>query len=401
MMGEARRHGGTLALLLLAFALALALRLLVWHWHEFYPLGGDEQEYLHQALTLLREHRYEELRLMRPPLYGVFLAGTIYLFDSLVQRLRLVQAIISAATVVPVWLLTAELARWYRPAPSPPQPPTPNPQPPTPNPRPPGWPPLLAALLCALSYTLADYATELLTETLFLFGLTVLLWLLVRAAAPGERRPYSAAAAGLVLGALCLTRSVGVVLLPLGALWLLSIQTGEPGSERSIENRQSKIGNVLVFVLACALVILPWTVRNYATYGGFILVDTTGPENLWLDNDPAGREAVKAQLYALGDDRATRQQLATARGLEAITGHPQHFARKAWGELLAFFALEYTDDMLERPVIWVPPAEVWARLLLGDGLWLLALLAGVVGFCTVQPGPTRAGCWAPGRAIPC
>ena len=89
--------------------LALGLRLLAWRWHELYDLGGDEREYFNQALTLLREHVYVELNLMRPPLYTGFLAAGMYLFDSLVQRLRLIQALIGALTVVPIYLLTQQL----------------------------------------------------------------------------------------------------------------------------------------------------------------------------------------------------------------------------------------------------------------------------------------------------
>src|SRR5215208_1982582 len=133
--------------------LALGLRLLAWRWHELYDLGGDEREYFNQALMLLRNHVYVELNLMRPPLYTGFLAACMYLFDSLVQRLRLVQALISALTIVPVYLLTQRLFG-----------------------RRVGF---IAALLAALSYTLAAHATELLTETLFAFGLTTLFWLLV------------------------------------------------------------------------------------------------------------------------------------------------------------------------------------------------------------------------------
>ncbi|HJZ48405.1 MAG TPA: glycosyltransferase family 39 protein, partial [Roseiflexaceae bacterium] len=135
------------------FLVALGLRLLIWHWHALYNLGGDEREYFNQALTLLREHAYVELNLMRPPLYTGFLAACIYLFDSLVQRLRLVQEIVSALTLVPIYLLARRLFD-----------------------RRVG---LLAALLAGLSYTLADHATELLTETLFVFGLATLFWLLL------------------------------------------------------------------------------------------------------------------------------------------------------------------------------------------------------------------------------
>jgi len=358
------------------FLLALALRLIVWHWRTFYPLGGDEQEYLQQALTLLQERRYVELRFMRPPLYGVFLAGCILLVDSLVQHLRLIQAIISAATVIPVWLLTREAVLAHNS-----------------DGTYAGRVGLLAALLGALSYTLAANATELLTETLFLFGLTILFWLLLRIVrhqhqTNGSGR-WSAAAAGLVLGALCLTRSVALPLLPLGAMWLMlnalmrriptkaQNGTGEEHRHRiPLLHLYAPLG---LFLLMFSLTILPWTMRNYVTYGGLILIDTTGAENLWLDNDPAGREAVKAQLYAMGDERLARQRLATQRGLAVIIEHPDHFRSKAWNELQHFFALEYSDDLRDRRAIWVPPAEVWMRLLLGDGVWLLLILGGSLG----------------------
>ncbi len=384
--------------------LALGLRLLAWRWHELYDLGGDEREYFNQALTLLREHAYVELNLMRPPLYTGFLAACMYLFDSLVQRLRLVQAVISALTVVPIYLLTQQLFG-RRVA-------------------------FIAALLAALSYTLAAHATELLTETLFVFGLALLFWLLV--ATTDNRRPTHLGLeaggwrlvdhhqpqvsslqpqrrqssvvwpilAGLNVGALALIRSVALPLLPLGALWLLANRpTTNDQRPRAISTDAVMVGRShwsfvlrhwsapLCFILGASLVILPWTARNYTTYGALILIDTAGAENLWLDNNPAGsapddplgREAAKKQLYALGDDRAARQRLATSNGTAAIRAHPAWFLQKAWGEAKQFFALEYFDDMRARRAIWVPPLEVWLRLALGDGLWLLLLFGGVIG----------------------
>jgi 4-amino-4-deoxy-L-arabinose transferase-like glycosyltransferase len=389
--------------LVVIFMLALALRLLVWHWHEQYQLGGDEQEYFDQALTLLRTHRYVELKLMRPPLYTGFLAACIYLFDSLIQRLRLIQAIISALTIVPIYLLTRQLFGARRIA-------------------------LLAALLAALNYTLAANTTELLTETLFVFGLTIFFWLLLvtsqgrtlRRSLPLQLRPstssggasgqatggeasttpdslihqstrvltrWSAILAGLTLGALILLRSVALPLLPLGALWLLVRTKNRAHRTRIIVGWRSAVCSLLV-VLCSLIIILPWTARNYLAYGALILVDTTGAENLWLDNnptastptDPLGREAAKRELYALDDDRGARQRLATQNGIMAIAGHPGWFAQKAWVEATKFFALQYFDDMRDRRAIWVPPLEVWLRLLLGDGMWLVLVLAGAAGF---------------------
>jgi tetratricopeptide (TPR) repeat protein len=358
--------------------------LLAWRWHELYELGGDERDYFNQALILLRDHAYVELNLMRPPLYTGFLAACMYLFDSQVQRLRLVQAIISALTIVPIYSLTRQLfGRRVG---------------------------LIAALLTALSYTLAAHATELLTETLFVFGLASLFWLLVSISTTGDQRSTTESRsfvlpigdrwsvvlpllAGLNLGALALLRSVALPLLPLGTLWLL-LQRPTIDDRRTVEHatrwwsvvgRRSSVA--ACFVLGAVLVILPWTARNYASYGALILIDTTGAENLWLDNnplystpaDPLGREAAKEQLYALDNDRAARQRLATTKGTAAIRTHPAWFLQKAWGEAKQFFALEYFDDMRERRAIWLPPLEVWLRLVLGDGLWLLLLFGGVIG----------------------
>ena len=345
-----------LALITLA---GLGLRLLVWRWREFQPLGGDEQEYFNAALILLREWRYQELLFMRPPGYPLFLAASIVLVDSLVQNMRLVQALVSAATIPMVHLLTREVAltldlpiiRARRAG-------------------------LVAALLTALSYTLAANATELLAETLFLFALTTSFWLLVRAGRHGAA--WRAGVAGMAVGLASLVRSMALPLLPLGGLWLFM---GRGGAAWRL---------AATFTLAGCLAILPWTVRNYLVYGGLILIDTTGAENLWLDNDPAGREAVKAQLFALGEDRLARQQLAARAGWAAIRDDPARFAARAWGELLRFFALEHADDMRARPQIWVRPADVWLRLILGDGLWLLLALAGGYGLARGLPPPSGA-----------
>ncbi|HEU4329208.1 MAG TPA: glycosyltransferase family 39 protein [Roseiflexaceae bacterium] len=372
------RHWPLLALMLLA----LGLRLLAWRWHEQYALGGDETEYFNQALTLLRERRYAELNLMRPPLYTGFLAACVYLFDSLVQRLRLVQALVSALTVLPVYALTLRLFGARRVA-------------------------LLAALLTALCYTLAARATELLSETLFLFGLTTLLWLLLGAGDWTPNRPSGrippllwALAAGLALGLLALTRSVALPLVPLGTLWLLARGWRTRATDATAGRtplRRRWWAPAAGFGLACVLTVAPWTLRNAATYRALILIDTTGAENLWLDNNPAastpadplGREAAKRELYALGEDRAARQRLASERGLEAIRSNPGWFLAKAWGEAKRFFALEYFDDMRARRAIWLPPAEVWLRLLLGDALWLLLLFAGASGLWLAEKGGAR------------
>jgi 4-amino-4-deoxy-L-arabinose transferase-like glycosyltransferase len=352
--GERRQRFMLLALLVVA----LALRLKVWQWHALYPLGGDEQDYFNQALLWLQGKGYHDLPLMRPPLYPVFLAGVFRLFDSQVQRVRLVQALISAGTVYLQWPL-ARLALGKADAT--------------------GRAALVAVAFGGLSYTLAANATELLTETTFLFGLTLVFSLLLLAWRANRRRWQIAALAGGCAGLLALLRSVGLPLLPLGGLWLLLGRFARCADGRSAGSRAEIGWAAAAFLLGGALAIAPWTARNMLIYGRPIIVDTTGAENLWLDNDPGGREPVKRALLAMGEDRGARQTVALQRGLAAIAGDPARFVRKMGGEARKLLALEYWDQMRDKPGIWIPPLEVWLRLLLGDGLWLLLLLAGSAG----------------------
>jgi hypothetical protein len=134
-------------------------------------------------------------------------------------------------------------------------------------------------------------------------------------------------------------------------------------------------------------------VRNVLTYGGLIVVDTTGAENLWLDNEPRGREYAKTALYAMGDDRYGRQRLATTQGIQHIRDNPEFFLQKMQREGAAFFGLTGFDDLLQRRAIWVSPGELWSMLLLGDGIWLVVLLAGCMGVCLAPSNPGSGFDW--------
>ncbi len=324
-------------LLFLIFLAALALRLLVCSWHQLYPLSGDEVAFFEQARTFVQGRGYPEQELMRGPLYPLFLTVAFRLFGAEVGVARLLQAGLGAAMVPLLYLWAGR--RYGRTA---------------------GF---LAAALGAAFFPLAVQATFLLTETLFLF-----LFLLGMVVWEGKRPALRAFFTGLLFGMAALTRAVGLPLVLLAA--------GEaffsPGK------KPTRFRLALLVLTGAALVIGPWTVRNAVVHRALILVDTTGSTNLWLDNDPdLGRDRVKAELLRYPEGE--RQSLALRRGLEAILSHLSWFLEKGWREIQKFFSLEYFDDFLARPAIWYPPGEVWARLLLGDGLYLLLLAAGLIG----------------------
>jgi arylsulfatase A-like enzyme/4-amino-4-deoxy-L-arabinose transferase-like glycosyltransferase len=134
---------------------------------------------------------------------------------------------------------------------------------------------LAAAWLVALYPNLIAFTHYLWSETLFTFLLLLGLWWLTRR--PGLPGTGSTAAAGAVFGLAALTRSSIFYFLPLLAAWLVW--------SRPPHGRAALARGALLLALA-ALVVAPWSVRNTRLHGGFVLLDTNGPYNLWRGNGP-------------------------------------------------------------------------------------------------------------------
>ena len=348
-MGEKGARARVDGWLVGALLFGLLLRLLVLSWHWPYPLSGDEAAFFEQARAFVQGKGYHDLELMRGPLYPLFLAVLFRLFGAEVTAARVAQLLLSAG-LVPLLYGWTRLRHGQQAG-------------------------RVAAATAALFFPLALQPTLLLTETLFLSLLALALVVLER----GLTRPSwkSALLCGILFGLVALTRATGlpwVALAAVGLAWQGRVKRGWATGCR--------LGAVVL--VGALLVILPWTVRNALEHRALILVDTTGATNLWLDNDPVlGRDGVKAELLRYPEGE--RQALALRRGLASIRAHPQWFLDKCWRELRAFFALEYFDDFVRRPAIWYPPGEVWARVLLGDGLYLLLVVAGLVGLAGYRP----------------
>lgn len=133
------------------------------------------------------------------------------------------------------------------------------------------WTPLWAAAVAAGYAYLVLYAATLMTET---FYIVLLLWSLnlgmdIGAALQGTV-PVSARrwlGLGLVLGLATLMRQSILPWLPFFFLWLLW------QSRASGQIKPTLRGLILAGLMVLALV-LPWTVRNYAAYGRFLLLNS-------------------------------------------------------------------------------------------------------------------------------
>jgi 4-amino-4-deoxy-L-arabinose transferase-like glycosyltransferase len=363
---------------LLPFTLILALgvRLLLWSAPLHQP-ANDEIEYIAVARDLLAGRGwqfYEHYHWLRAPLYPLFLAGSLWLAKGDLHLAALPNIALSVATVYLNYRLALALVgrRAAR----------------------------LAALISALLWTFATFASLYMSETLFTFLFTAgLLWLVQRPTAGQQRwnvqtlersnvQTLLVLAAGICFGLATLTRSITLLFLPAVALWLFVREFHHRGTE-STEDTQRKTSifsaslwlNPIVFLLAAALAIAPWTVRNYLAYGRIIPVETGLSYNLWAFNEP--RESGDTIFHTLENipNPAERSDYATAKGLARLREDPAILLRKLWPNWVYVVRVKPIEDRFIQENYYsdVGLPLFSAALLCDDALYFVLGLAGLAG----------------------
>ncbi len=129
---------------------------------------------------------------------------------------------------------------------------------------------LIAGLAFALYLPLIIYSADLGTESLFIFLLTAILFLFYQVGK--EHSPGRVFFLGMLVGLASLCRPNGLMLVPalMIAIWLTT------------RDRMQALRRAMVLVVAVAMMILPWTYRNYRLFHKFVLISTNGGANLWF-----------------------------------------------------------------------------------------------------------------------
>ena len=300
------------------------------------------------------------VRSWRAPGYPLMLAAVYGVAGPDHQAVRLVQAILGAATVVLVYLLALRV----RPSAA-----------------------SLAGLAAALYPPLLASANEVMSECLFTGLLVAALWAAVEGRHRGGRR--WAFGTGALIALAGLTRPVGLLAAPA----VLAVAAWEDRAALGAWLRRwaLPLGAGLVVTLA------PWTARNafvhgafvpVATHGGFIVARSNADRPDW--RRPDGWRIDRGEFEAVpGEVERDRRWLR--QGLGWIAGHPIEYLRLAAERFLRFwyfFQPGYNAAFVLAAPFWVCGLMRWGRSP-GFRYPAAVFVLSAAVFCFVLYGSTR------------
>jgi 4-amino-4-deoxy-L-arabinose transferase-like glycosyltransferase len=225
-----------------ALAAALFMALVVFRRQGLVTNIGDPYDYGKIAHGFVTEG-FTKLTRRAASLYPSFLS-VIFGLGGSNATVQLVQCALHAATCALVYLMARQ---WFTPRAG-----------------------LLAGLFCAVHPMLLRYVPDLHMETWLTFFFTLMVW----SAMQFYERPNIRN--GVLLGAVgtIATLSKGVALpamLAYGAFWLYRLWKRAPGTAKSLPA-------ILAMGLTMAVMIAPWTYRNYRVSGHFVLLTPGTPD---------------------------------------------------------------------------------------------------------------------------
>jgi len=213
-------------------------------------LFSDSKIYNNYALDISRNNNWlgDEAFFMAP-VYPYFLAGVYKIFRESSYLIRLLQAIISSATILIIYLLARNFFNKKVAQ--------------------------LSAIIATFYSSFIFYSGLILSETLQIFFAAIFIYALTLDYKSESRRNLII---GIWLGILALFRA-NILIFGIAFLIYLLLQT------RQHKNYRASLINISQFVLGILIVILPVTIRNYIVSDDFVLLTSNGGINFYIGNN--------------------------------------------------------------------------------------------------------------------
>ncbi|RUL85596.1 hypothetical protein [Tautonia sociabilis] len=255
----------------------------------------------------------------------------------------------------------------------------------------------VAGLALALWPSQIQSTTLLLSEPLF--NLLLVLMLLGWGRLPASRPMLRGLALGPVMAALAYTRPIGA-LLPMVMAWCRLLSADRPRAE--VPRLAVEVATSLAVM---AVLIAPWTARNYRAFGQPVILQSSGGTNLWNGNHPPGEEPSDWDPAVIGADPSelNEAELSSAKkrvALDYIRSQPLAFLGRCARRVVLL------HDRETITVVWneqglrdrFGPGVITPLKAASSAYWLAVLAAALVGsgLLLVRVGPIR---WAGHPAI--
>jgi 4-amino-4-deoxy-L-arabinose transferase-like glycosyltransferase len=280
----------------------------------------DIKSYEDDAIAIL-DAGIMSLKAYHAPVYPFFIAAVYAVFGRSYLYVYIAQSVLGTLTTFMIYLIAGRLGAGKRIS-------------------------LLSAGASLLYWPLQMYSGILLSETVFLFLLSLGVYIFLKAL--DMQKLLLFAAAGVVFGLSTLTRSINMLLLfVLPVVYFLYYRT----------NLKKLFINSLMYILAFIAVISPWAIRNYIIYKEFIPVDTLGGINLYIGNNERSsgffvslsqeelKEAVQkyTKKGRQGENVAVNDKNLREAALTYIKAHPFRFIRLTLWRASLFLMLDFRD----------------------------------------------------------
>jgi 4-amino-4-deoxy-L-arabinose transferase-like glycosyltransferase len=342
--------------LLTCLAVATLLRLLaLWQFADV-DLHGDEGYYQRAAKAILAGDGHPGS--LRPPLYSFFISMIYGLFGESLLALRLTQIGLSLVALTGVFRITAgrfgtRAAAW-------------------------------AGMFCAITPSLVHYTHFAWSECFATTLLVLFFWALDDYDRSGKTGAI--ALAGALLGLNALTRETWLTFGLIVAGWL--VWRHRAAWRRALVPAATLLG-------AALLVVLPWTVRNYAVHDAFVLVSTgrwfpMAHGNIlnrddWIRGVAPPRDQ-RLEARALGE--LEREAYWRPIALEAIRAEQPAwiFKKLVRNVSLMLQVRSQTVRYLEKGWISPPPPSAYALLITSVGGHVLLTAIGLTALWLVPGG---------------
>jgi tetratricopeptide (TPR) repeat protein len=251
---------------------------------------------------------------------------------------------------------------------------------------------LIFATIMALWLPMVELPALVLSEPLFFSLLVLSCWALVRWR--DSRHWAWLAGAGAALGMAALARSPALYAAAFVMLFLLwETQQKDAGRRMKDEDRTNQEHNnasasfmfrpasfllaALIFMLPMLAVVGPWSLRNYVVYGQLILVDNTGPVNLWLALQDQRIDGGKTILAGMG--QLERHEFVRSETRRILSADPWRLTRNFWPHFTHIWKAQFIEDFFVKVSFFVRPLrELWPLGLLSDLIWLSFSLASLL-----------------------